>query len=99
VTTEFSSRVKSDGRATFVGVETAGGAEVNSSGFFTIITLPYSKIDLGVPRLGFHMADLDPKMDKNRGIIPDILLAPTAEDVLSGKDPVMERALQLVKRP
>ena len=96
VTTEFASRVKSDGRATFLGQETAGGAEVNSSGFFTIITLPHSKIDLGVPRLGFHMAGLDPKMDKSRGIIPDEILAPTAEDLLSGKDPVMERALQLV---
>ncbi|RIW15775.1 peptidase S41 [Algoriphagus lacus] len=99
VTTEFSSRVKSDRRATFVGEETAGGAEVNSSGFFTIITLPHSKIDLGVPRLGFHMADLDSSMDKNRGIIPDVRVVPTAGDLLSAKDPVMERALQLVKRP
>ena len=99
VTTEFSSRVKSDRRATFVGEETAGGAEVNSSGFFTIITLPHSKIDLGVPRLGFHMADLDSSMNKNRGIIPDIRVVPTAGDLLSGKDPVMERTLQLVKRP
>lgn len=99
VTTEFSSRVKSDRRATFVGEETAGGAEVNSSGFFTIITLPHSKIDLGVPRLGFHMADLDPEMDKSRGIIPDVKVTPTAADLLSGKDPMMERALQLVIRP
>lgn len=99
VTTEFASRAKSDRRATFVGVETAGGAEVNSSGFFSIITLPHSKIDLGVPRLGFHMADLDPKMDKSRGIIPDVIMAPSAEDLLSGKDPVMEKALQLVKKP
>jgi hypothetical protein len=99
VTTEFSSRIKSDGRATFVGEETAGGAEVNSSGFFTIVTLPHSKIDLGVPRLGFHMADLDPSMDKDRGIIPDVKVAPTAGDLLSGKDPVMERALELLKKP
>lgn len=99
VTTEFASRVKSDNRATFVGEETPGGAEVNSSGFFTIVTLPHSKIDLGVPRLGFHMADLDPTMDRNRGIIPDVKVIATAEDILAGKDPVMERALELVKKP
>lgn len=99
VTTEFASRVQSDRRAKFVGEETAGGAEVNSSGFFTIVTLPHSKIDLGVPRLGFHMADLDPSVDKNRGIIPDVKVAPTPADVLSGKDPVMDRALELVKKP
>ncbi|OOG74804.1 S41 family peptidase [Algoriphagus sp. A40] len=97
VTTEFASRVKSDRRATFVGEETPGGAEVNSSGFFTILTLPHSKIDLGVPRMGFHMADLDPAMDKNRGIIPDVKVIATAEDLLAGRDPVMERAIEMVK--
>ncbi|HSF52260.1 MAG TPA: S41 family peptidase, partial [Algoriphagus sp.] len=98
VTTEFASRVKSDRRATFVGEETSGGAEVNSSGFFTILTLPHSKIDLGVPRMGFHMADLDPTMDKNRGILPDVKVIATAEDMLAGRDAVMERALELVKK-
>lgn len=98
VTTEFASRVKSERRATFVGEETSGGAEVNTSGFFTIVTLPHSKIDLGVPRMGFHMADLDPTMDKNRGILPDVKVIATAEDMLAGRDAVMERALELVKK-
>lgn len=99
VTTEFASRVMSDGRAKFVGEETAGGAEVNSSGFFTIITLPNSKIDLGIPRMGFHMANLKSSMPKDRGILPDQRIIPTAEDLLNGKDPVMEKALELVVRP
>lgn len=99
VTTEFAARVQADGRAHFVGEETAGGAEVNSSGFFTILTLPNSKIDLGIPRLGFHMANLKPSMPKNRGIIPDYPVVPSAEDLLNGKDPVIEKALQLVVKP
>ncbi|MBC6367862.1 S41 family peptidase [Algoriphagus sp. AK58] len=99
VTTEFASRVQADGRAHFVGEETAGGAEVNSSGFFTIVTLPNSKIDLGIPRLGFHMANLNPQMPKNRGIVPNHTVIPVAEDLHSGKDPVMEKALELVVRP
>jgi hypothetical protein len=99
VTTEFAARVQADGRARFVGEETAGGAEVNSSGFFTIVTLPHSKIDLGVPRLGFNMANLKPTMPKDRGILPNHPVTPTAEDILQGKDPVMEKALELVVRP
>ncbi|SDA91930.1 hypothetical protein SAMN03080617_03484 [Algoriphagus alkaliphilus] len=82
-----------------VGEETAGGAEVNSSGFFTIVTLPHSKIDLGIPRLGFHVANLNPAMPKDRGIIPEHLVSPTAEDIESGKDPIFEKALELVVRP
>ena len=99
VTTEVASRALSDGRVTVLGQETAGGAEGNSSGFFTITTLPNSKIDLGIPRIGFHMADLSPKIDPSRGIIPHETIIPSAESVLSGKDLVMERALQKVVRP
>lgn len=99
VTTEVASRALSDGRVTILGQETAGGAEGNSSGFFTILTLPHSKIDLGIPRIGFHMADLSEKVDPSRGIIPHEIIVPNAESILSGKDPVMERALQRVVRP
>lgn len=97
VSTEFASRVKADGRAKFIGEETAGGAALNSSGFFTIVTLPYSKIDLGIPRLGFHMANLPNDMDPRRGIIPDLKAGLTAEDKISGKDSVMQLAIDLMK--
>lgn len=98
VTTEFASRAKSDGRVYIIGEETAGGADGNNSGFFTIITLPHSQIDLGVPRMGFHMADLNQRINPNRGILPDEQIIPTALDIHSGYDPVMERAFQLVQQ-
>ncbi|MEB2785804.1 S41 family peptidase [Algoriphagus persicinus] len=99
VTTEFASRVMADGRARFIGEETAGETEVNSSGFFTIITLPNSKIDLGIPRLGFHMANHKSSTPKDGGILPEHEIIPTAEALLNKKDLVMEKALELVKRP
>ncbi|MCU0401857.1 MAG: S41 family peptidase [Algoriphagus sp.] len=97
VTTEFASRVKADGRAKFIGEETAGGAALNSSGFFTIVTLPNSKIDLGIPRLGFHMANLPKSMDARRGILPDLKAGLSAEEKLSGKDSVMQLAIDLMR--
>jgi hypothetical protein len=99
VTTELASRAQSDGRVSILGQETAGGAAGNSSGFFTILTLPNSKIDLGIPRIGFHMADLSNEIDPKRGIIPDEKIIPTAEEVLVGKDPVLERAFQKAVKP
>ena len=33
---------------------------------------------------------------KDRGIIPDFPVQPTIEDLLAGRDPVMERALKYV---
>lgn len=96
VTTEFASRAQSDHRVTIIGEETAGGAEGNSSGFFTIVTLPNSKIDLGIPRIGFHIADLDKSINPNRGIIPNEVIQPTASDIQDQKDPVMDQALKLV---
>lgn len=99
VTTEFASRAKSDERVYILGEETAGGAEGDNSGFFTIITLPHSKIDLGVPRMGFHMADFNKSMNPNRGILPDEKIIPSAYDIISGNDPVMEKALKLAVQP
>lgn len=99
VTTELASRAQSDGRVTILGQETAGGSGGNSSGFFTITTLPNSKIDLGIPRIGFHMADLSDKTDPKRGVMPQESIIPSAENILYGADPVMERALQKVVKP
>jgi hypothetical protein len=97
VSTEFSARVKADHRGRFLGTETAGGAALNSSGFFSLVTLPNSKIDLGIPRLGFHMADLPFGLDTNRGILPDEKIIPSPQEVLDGYDPVLMRALELLK--
>lgn len=97
VSTEFSARVKAGQRGRFLGTETAGSAAHNSSGFFSIVTLPNSKIDLGIPRLGFHMADLPSGLDTNRGILPDEKITPSPQEVLDGYDPVLKRALELLK--
>ncbi|MFD2200831.1 S41 family peptidase [Shivajiella indica] len=99
VTTEFASRAKSDGRVTIIGSETAGGYAMNTSGFFSIVTLPNSKIDLGIPLLGFHMENLTDVNPMDRGILPDYPVEVTVQDIIGKTDPIMDFSLELIKKP
>jgi C-terminal processing protease CtpA/Prc len=98
VTTEFASRFKSDDRGIIIGTETAGGYAMNTSGFFTIVNLPNSSIDLGIPLLGFHMADLVASNPKDRGIFPDFPIEPDAKSIMAGEDPVREFTLEQIRQ-
>jgi hypothetical protein len=98
VTTEFASRFKSEKRGTIIGTETAGGYAMNTSGFFSIVNLPHSKIDLGIPLLGFHMAGLTESNPKDRGILPDYAIETKAENIQNGIDPVREFSLELIRQ-
>ena len=97
VTTEFAARAHADGRATFIGQETGGACEGNSSGIFAITQLPNSRIDLGVPMFGFHMANLPANLSKGQGIRPDHVVIPTIDDVLTGNDRAMQFTRQLIR--
>lgn len=102
VTTEFAARLHADRRSRpketlFVGQESGGGYKLNSSGIFTITQLPNSKIDLGIGMFGFHMANVSAYPYSDRGIIPDHLVEPTADDILTRKDRVMDYTLKLIQ--
>ena len=96
VSTEFAARVHADRRGTFIGQETSGAYEGNNSGIFAITQLPHSKIDLGVPLFGFHMANLPVDLQKGQGIRPDYVVIPTIEDVIAGNDPALQVVRQLI---
>ena len=81
--------------ATFVGEETGGAFTGNTSGATAQIELPHSKIRIGVPLIGYYMA-VETK-EPDRGIFPDVTVAPTIEDLLAGRDVVLERAIALAK--
>ena len=97
VTTEFASQVKSDGRAIIVGQESAGGYALNTSGFFSIVTLPNSKIELGIPLFGFNMGNSPSKNPMNRGVIPDYEVEIAPEDVVNLRDVVKEFVMTQIK--
>lgn len=95
VATEFASKAKSDKRCIVIGTESSGGYSVNSSGFFTIVSLPNSGIDLGIPLLGFHTDVKEEINPFDRGILPDH--QPSHALQTTGKDPDMEYILSLIR--
>lgn len=95
--TEFASKFKSSARATIVGQESGGGYNLDTSGFFSIVKLPNSKIELGIPLIGFHMGNNLSKNPEDRGIIPDIEVEIKPEDILNQTDKIKKIALDKIE--
>ncbi len=83
-------------KAVFFGEECGSGYYGNTSGFMVTATLPRSGIQVGVPLILYTMA-VD-NYPKDRGLVPDFPVAPAIEDILAGRDPVMEKALAYLEK-
>jgi C-terminal processing protease CtpA/Prc len=95
VTSEFASVAHYLKRAVFVGEETGGGYYGNNSGTFVIVMLPNSRLNVGIPMLAYYTAVKNyPWPD--RGIMPDYEVKPTLQDILLGKDAVLEFTEQMI---
>lgn len=79
---------------TLVG-QTTGGSQrgINGGGFF-FLKLPHSGIELDLPLIG----TFPPAAVPDAGITPDVVVTRTANDVATGRDPVMDTAVRLAKR-
>jgi C-terminal processing protease CtpA/Prc len=83
-------------KAVFFGEECGSGYYGNTSGFMVMATLPNTRIQVRIPLVLYTMAvDGYPK---DRGIVPDHPVSPTIEDLLAGRDPVLERALLFLEK-
>jgi C-terminal processing protease CtpA/Prc len=94
-TGEFTSVVHHHGRATFVGEECGAGYYGNTSGMMVGVTLPNSGISVRVPLVRYTMA-VSGYEPADRGLIPEHHVEPTIEDLLAGRDTVLEYALGLI---
>jgi C-terminal processing protease CtpA/Prc len=96
VTSEFASVAHYLKRAKFIGEETGGGYYGDNSGTFVIVTLPNSRLNVGIPMLAYYTAVKNyPFAD--RGIIPDYEVKPPIEDILNNKDTVLTFTLKLIE--
>ena len=96
-TCDFLAALQAAKRATFLGTETAGDYYGNSSGQFAMVTLPNTRLTIRIPLLTSYNSAESPSAKPDRGILPDILIEPSIQDLLSGRDPVMERAFGLAR--
>jgi C-terminal processing protease CtpA/Prc len=92
----ISSNLSGSGRAIFVGEETGGAFNGNVAGTLPIFTLPKSRLKL---RFGGALIQPHYKSDNiGRGIMPDIEIKPTREDIISGNDAELTRVLDEIKK-
>ena len=95
VTSEFASFVHHNKRATFIGEESGGAYYGNNSGVFTVVTLPNTKLGLGIPLLGFY-SNVSGYPYKDRGIIPHHEVKRTVDDMVRGRDAVLDFTLGFI---
>jgi C-terminal processing protease CtpA/Prc len=95
VTAEFAAVVRDNRRGIFIGEESGGTVSGNNSGGFALVRLPNTHLGLDVPLLGYYM-QLQYQYAKDRGILPEQEVQMSVNDVLEQKDPVLEKALQLI---
>lgn len=96
-TGEFMSIAHYNRRAVFIGEESGAGYSGNTSGIMPTLSLPNSGIRVVIPMLGYYMA-VEGYEYPDRGILPDHEVIPTIQDLLNGRDPVMEYALELARK-
>lgn len=80
--------------ATIVGSETGGNLKGTNGGQLFFFWLPNSKIEIDIPLIGYYPMSEQP----DKGINPDVEIPLTFSDILSNKDKVLEKTLELIKK-
>ncbi|MGU3377531.1 S41 family peptidase [Chryseobacterium sp. M5A1_1a] len=94
-TAECLSMLYSYTSAVFIGEESGGGYYGNFSGSVPNLTLPNSKLQIGIPLMKYMMAVKDYKFN-DRGVIPNYHITPTIKDRIESHDPELEYAKKLL---
>ncbi|MEM7786126.1 MAG: S41 family peptidase [Bacteroidota bacterium] len=85
----LADQIKTTGAALLVGQETGGSLKGLNAGQMVFLRLPNSGVTVDVPLYGAR----PPEPGPDRGVIPDVVVAPDADAVIAGRDPEMEAAL------
>jgi hypothetical protein len=93
-TTLFAEELKGQKNVKIIGEETGGGGYGNTAWIIPELTLPNTKLRVGIPKFRFVMRRNLVK--EGRGVMPDIYVAPTADDIKRGIDVKIEKAKQLI---
>ncbi|WP_343321295.1 S41 family peptidase [Sphingobacterium multivorum] len=92
----IATNLKVGKRAVFFGEETGGAASGTVAGVLPVLKLPNSHL-----RWRFGLMDVKPYYHVNeagRGVMPDVSIVRNVDDVVKGKDPVLDKVLKIIKR-
>lgn len=92
--TMFIAALKGQENITIVGEESGGGFYGNSAMHIPTITLPKSKLRIGLP---MYRLVMDKDRPKGRGIIPDISINPSLSAIRAGVDLKMKTVTELIQ--
>ena len=95
-TGETTSLMHYHKKAVFVGEECGAGYYGNTSGSMPTLTLPHTRISVGIPLFRYSMAVGTYPPD--RGIVPEYPIEPKIEDLLNNRDTVLNYTIDLIKR-
>lgn len=80
-------------KAILIGTETGGGENNLNAYFFPKIKLPYSKLKIQIPQ---YKIDLKLKKNSGSGVVPNIPMTYSLQDILSNKDIEINKITELV---
>ena len=78
--------------ATLVGQPTGGNLRGTNGGWIAFLRLPRSRIELDLPLKGYFPMDEQP----DRGLVPDVVVPESVEDVVLGSDAPLEAVQRLI---
>lgn len=92
----ITAKLKNDERAVLVGEETGGANDGTVAGFYSYQRLPNSNIDLPI---GLLLLQPDISFtNTKKGVIPDVNVTETLQDIIDKKDPQMDWILTEIQK-
>ncbi|NJL77463.1 MAG: hypothetical protein HC892_22920 [Saprospiraceae bacterium] len=89
----FAEIAKENKLATLIGEPTGGSQKGLNAGTMFFLRLPNSKIEIDIPIIGTFSDD-----KAAGGIVPDILVKPTVEDLIKGEDRVLKTTQEIIEK-
>lgn len=95
-TAELITQLHDKQRALFVGEESGGAYQGNSSGRSVTLVLPNSALKVVIPLVTYALA-IDGSHPNGRGVTPEHAVTASIDDYLAGRDRPLETALALAR--
>ncbi len=90
-TFQFAALVQRHHLATLIGEPTGGNQRGINGGAFFFLRLPRTGLEVDLPLIG-TFARVDAPEPPDAGIVPDVVVTTTAQDIARGRDPQLDAA-------